>query len=142
MEEYDSSSRLYAIWKGIKRRCDNPNYHSFDNYGGRGISLCDEWRDFKVFARWSIENGYNDSLTIERIDNNGIYEPSNCKWADRVEQNNNTSRNHFVEVDGGLYTLAELERIYGIKQNTILYRLKRGWTPEAAVSGKVQVHKR
>lgn len=130
----DSYTRLYSIWKGIKRRCLNPNYHHFDDYGGRGISICDEWANsFKDFKSWAIKNGYADELSIERIDVNKGYSPQNCIWANRIEQNNNTRRNHLVEYNGAVYTIAELSRVCGIKQNTLLYRLRRGWSVEEAV---------
>lgn len=138
----DSSTRLYSIWKGIKRRCTNENYPHFENYGGRGIQICDEWLDFKTFKVWALENGYTDSLTIERKDNEKGYCPENCVWADRVEQNNNTRRNHFVEYQGGLYTIAELSRVCGIAQNTLLYRIRRGWTVEDAASRSVEKRKK
>ena len=135
-QKYNSSSRLYAIWKGIKRRCNNLNYHHFENYGGRGISVCDEWNSsFELFAEWADKNGYN-----EKVDTDKGYCPENCKWADRIEQNNNTRRNHFIEYQGCTYTIAELSKIFGINQNTLLYRIRRGWKINDALETKVNVH--
>lgn len=142
MPEYDSRSRLYAIWKGIIRRCENENTHNFGIYGGKGVIVCKEWRKFPAFREWAVANGYEDNLTIERVNINGNYEPSNCIWADRVVQNNNTSRNHFIEWNGGIYTIAELSRISGIKQNTLLYRIRRGWSADDAMSVPVEKKQR
>lgn len=85
-----SNTRLYTIWQGMKQRCNYSKHKDFYNYGGRGITVCDEWsHDFKSFYDWSILNGYDDSLTIDRIDNDKGYSPTNCKWATAKEQRQN-----------------------------------------------------
>ena len=90
-----SHHRLFGIWSGMKTRCYNPNNKDFKDYGGRGITICAEWlADFQRFYDWAMKNGYQDSLTIDRKDVNGNYEPSNCKWATRAEQSRNQRRTH------------------------------------------------
>lgn len=88
-----SKLKLYNRWKTIKARCYNPKVQAYKNYGGRGITMCDEWKnDFQLFYKWAINNGYQENLTIDRINNNGNYEPNNCRWTTMAEQNKNKRR--------------------------------------------------
>lgn len=111
----------------MKNRCyyqRNPNYA---DYGGRGIRVCDEWRNsFAEFYKWAMASGYDDSLSLDRIDNNGDYCPSNCKWSTRIEQANNKRNNRFVEIDGVAMTITQWAKASGVPQQTISYRYHKG----------------
>lgn len=100
-------TRLYKIWHGMKNRCewDSPKNRQWKNYGGRGITLCKEWHEFSNFRDWSLNNGYADNLTIDRIDVNGNYEPSNCRWATMKTQGNNRRDNHYITYQGRTQSL-------------------------------------
>lgn len=119
-----SRTRLYHIWRGMLVRCYNPNDSGYKYYGGRGITMCDEWKnDVNAFSKWAMSNGYRDDLTIDRIDVNGNYEPSNCRWATIKEQENNRRNNHFVTYKGETHTIAEWSEIIGMNHQTLYNRL-------------------
>ncbi len=126
-----SYTRLSSIWRAMKGRCYNPNSYAYHNYGGRGIKVCDEWKnDFVSFYNWAIANGYDEHLSIDRIDVNGDYEPANCRWADKSTQANNTRCNRKIEYDGKVQTVSQWSAETGIKSSTIRRRLSLGWTIE------------
>lgn len=102
------SERLYGIWCNMKSRCSNQKTKSYKNYGGRGITVCDEWSEsFTSFRKWALENGYSNGLTIERVDVNKGYSPENCSFIPKSEQSRNTRRCHFVTYKGETKTLSE-----------------------------------
>ena len=137
--EYDRYSRLYSIWRHMKERCHNENHIAFPRYGGRGISVCDQWKnDFFQFKEWSLKNGYREDLTIDRIDNDGNYCPENCRWATRTEQQNNRAVNHFLTFKGETHTIAEWSRIIGMSRITIRSRIREGWTIEEALTRPIR----
>lgn len=134
-----SKTRLNKIYCHMKERCCNPNNKDYKHYGGRGITICQEWIDNpKKFYDWSLSNGYDASLTIERIDVNGNYEPSNCRWATRKEQANNTRRNSLYTINGETHTLSQWAEIAGKNVSTICRRIKCGWEIEEAVFGELK----
>lgn len=131
------NTRLYRIWANIKTRCYNLKDPHFERWGKRGISMCDEWKnDFKSFYDWAISNGYSDDLTIDRIDNNGNYEPSNCRWITVAEQNKNKRNVKFITYKGETKTIPEWTKELGLGKETIRERLKRGWSESEVIEGK------
>lgn len=128
----DKKSRLYNIWCNIKSRCYNPKNQDFDRYGGRGISMFEQWRDnYSEFKDWAVNNGYDDALTIDRIDVNGNYCPSNCRWVDMVAQANNRTNTIYIEYRGESHTCAEWSVLTGINYDTLNDRYNRGLTGDA-----------
>lgn len=120
------NTKLYDIWKTIKQRCFNPNCNSYHNYGGRGITICENWKDnYNSFYQWSIENGYKEGLTIDRIDNNGNYEPSNCRWTTRLVQGNNTRTNKYITINNETKSLADWCRFYNISYFLVQQRINK-----------------
>lgn len=120
-------TRLFRIWNNIKTRVYNHNISNFKNYGGRGIKLCEEWHDFQKFHKWALENGYSKTLSIDRINVNGNYEPNNCRWVYQKVQANNTRRNKYILLNGITKTLKEWSEYYNINYRTVRDRLKRKW---------------
>ena len=133
-----SNTRLYKIWGNMKSRCYNPNSARFSSYGMRGISVCEEWKNnFQSFYEWAITNGYNDTLSIDRIDVNGNYCPENCRWATSKEQGNNKSDSRFLTYKGKTQTLAQWAEENGIKTTTLHARINYyNWDIEKALTTK------
>ena len=132
------NTRLYNIWRDMKWRCNSPKSKRHKFYYDKGIKVCQEWQeDFMNFYDWAMANGYKDNLTLDRINNNGNYEPKNCRWATITEQNNNQSNNIRIKYNESEYTLSELSKIYNIKRATLYDRIKRGWTIDEALNRKV-----
>lgn len=131
-----SRSRLYRIWNGMIQRCINPNDDSYERYGGRGIVVCEDWlNSFESFYAWAMASGYEDDLSIDRMDFNLDYAPTNCKWSTPKEQANNKSDNINITIGGVTKTLREWCPEYGISYATAWKRIRRmGWSPEEAVT--------
>ena len=116
----DVGTKLYNHWRGMKSRCYYNKNKDFANYGGRGIVVCDEWKnDYLTFKNWSLTNGYQDGLTLDRINVNGNYEPSNCRWIDNISQQNNKRNNRVIKYKNNNYTISELSRVLGINYSTL-----------------------
>ena len=129
--------RLWGIYHGMKKRCYNENCKRYKDYGGRGIKVCSEWLEtFDNFADWAYRNGYEENLTIDRIDNDKDYAPDNCRWATNKQQCNNTRRNIKIEYKGETKTISEWCEHLGLNYYTVQKRLKNGWSVQRALEEK------
>ena len=131
-----SQDRIYMVWQDMKRRCYNRNRPNYPLYGGRGIKVCNEWLNFNNFYEWAIKNGYNDSLTIERRDNEKNYCPENCHWIPKNEQARNMRTNNLLTANGETHPLNTWVNITGIPNTTIRWRLMSGWSIDEALGFK------
>jgi hypothetical protein len=137
-----SETRIYHVWNGMIGRCTHESYPSFKVYGGRGIEVCPEWRNsFEAFKEWAMANGYADNLTLDRLDGNGNYEPSNCRWATVKEQNSNKVNNHLVTFNGQTKTVSQWAEELGMKTQTLFSRFKRNWSVERALTTQTRGRK-
>lgn len=126
-----AGTRLYRAWTNMRNRCNRKADKEYKHYGGRGIKVCEEWKnDFETFKEWALSNGYYDNLTLDRIDTNGNYEPNNCRWITRKAQNNNMTTNVRLTYNGITHNLSEWSEITGISYPTIQGRVRRGWKTE------------
>lgn len=130
-----SGSKIYHVHNTMNSRCYDKKNIVFRNYGGRGISVCDEWKGSKGFGnflKWSLENGYKEGLSIDRIDVNGNYEPCNCRWVTQKEQGNNTRTNRILEYNGERHTAMQWSEKLNIPYKRLMKRLYSGWSIEKA----------
>lgn len=130
-----SSTRTYATWEHMIDRCTNPNNKRYSDYGGRGIVVCERWRKFECFMQDMGERP--DGCTLDRIDVNGNYEPSNCRWATPKEQQRNLRSNHLVDVNGEPVTISEAAELTGMNHEVIRSRLRRGWSTDESLARPV-----
>ena len=135
-------TRLYGIYTLMKQRCYNPHKDNYYLYGGRGIKVCDAWKnDFKTFYDWAYSNGYTDKMTIDRINVNGNYEPSNCRWITMYEQQSNKRNNVFLTFNGKTQIIQRWSEELGISAIRISRRLKTGWSVERALTEPINISK-
>ena len=133
--------RLYNVWRGVIDRCCNRNSKYYSRYGGRGISICEEWRhDYSKFREWALSTGYDDKArkyecTLDRVNNDGGYYPENCRWVNMKGQCNNRSSNHRITYNNVSHTISEWSRITGVRKDTLRRRIfKYGWSVERALT--------
>lgn len=136
----DCFARLYFVWLDMRARCNNPKDISYDNYGAKGVKVCEEWiHDYPSFKKWAMENGYNSKAsrgecTLDRIDNTKGYSPQNCRWVNMKIQSNNKSTTKFLTVNGETHSYSEWAEITGIPRSRIYQRVKYGWPAEDVLS--------
>ena len=135
LKHHGSGTRLYGIWRSMIRRCEDPNDCNYARYGMKGIRVSSEWHEFERFRDWAMKNGYKDTLSIDRIENNGPYADWNCRWADLFTQANNRSNNRVIFYNGESRTLAEWCRVLGLKYKTVHRRLANGHSVKESFSG-------
>lgn len=129
-----SKHPLYAVFHGMKRRCYLKTSQDYIYYGGRGIRICEDWlSNFESFYEWALSSGYERGLSIDRIDVNGNYEPSNCRWVTMKVQNRNTRQNNVIEINGKFKCLSEWCEHLNISLSTVKYRVRRGWDVKDAL---------
>ena len=129
---------LYKVWQTMKQRCTNPNCRGYQWYGAKGVKVCEDWQDVESFYRWAVSHGYQEGLTLDRIEITGDYEPKNCRWITMSEQQTNKSSNHLIEYNGEKRTLTEWSNLLGIPRTTLSNRLNTlGWSVERTFGGIV-----
>lgn len=123
----ETKTRLYNIWHGMKKRCSTPSDTSYKNYGAKGIRVCKEWLDsYENFRGWALSNGYEEHLTLDRIESDKNYSPDNCRWANWITQGRNRSSNVFVNFKGKKMTLSQVAEEIGESREMVWYRHKHG----------------
>lgn len=129
-----SQTKLYRVWRSMRDRCNNSNHHAYESYGGRGITICNEWNKlFLPFYEWAIAYGYKEGLSIDRINNDKGYEPKNCRWATRSQQQCNRRGNRWVTYNGETLTVSQWARMTGMLVGSICDRLDAGWSDAEAI---------
>lgn len=136
-----SKDKLYYVWKSMRERTQRKKCKDYPYYGGRGISVCDEWSDYAKFKEWALNSGYKEGLEIDRENNNGDYCPDNCRWSTRKEQNNNTRANRIITYNGESHTVAQWAEIKNISYSALQHRLDRNWDVEKILTTPMRTAK-
>ena len=130
----ETKTRLYQIWAGMRKRCNNPNASNYSNYGGRGITVCEEWDDYTSFRDWALSHGYSDSMSIDRVNVDTGYSPNNCRWVGSVAQANNRRTSKLISMNGVTHTIAEWAKELNIPYKTLWKKLRAGKKLEEIIS--------
>ena len=133
-----TNTRLYSIWRNMKCRCSCPTASKYEIYGGKGISVCPDWKRFEGFRDWALLHGYSDDLSIDRINSNGNYCPENCRWVSYKVQANNTSQNHIISFCGKSMDISEWAEYLGFSYKVLSERIRRGWSIKRAFTTSTQ----
>ncbi len=136
-DESGKKRRLYGIWVRMRQRCRDTHSSDYERYGGRGITVCEEWQRFVIFHRWALANGYCRSFTIDRIDNDGDYAPENCRWITAAEQAQNKRNSRNITFNGETRILAEWSRLLSMSHSLLRYRITR-WGIERAFTAPIR----
>lgn len=128
-----TGTRLYTIWLSMRKRCTNSKEKDYQYYGAKGIKISSEWSTFDTFRDWSLSHGYDDSLTIDRIDVNGDYCPSNCRWITFAEQCRNRTNNRQVTINGEAKLITDWIKESPVSMTTVYDRMRKGWPVEDAL---------
>lgn len=133
---------LYRVWSNMRQRCNNPNNPEYHLYGERGITICAEWdNDYETFETWALENGYQIGLSIDRIDNDAEYSPTNCRWTDAKTQSNNQRKTILLTYNGKTQPLSYWADEFGISRNVLKCRIRAGWPVERALTEPIHTEK-
>lgn len=135
---YGKLPRIYRIWARMKQRCMDPKVKEYYRYGGRGISVCKEWLEFEPFYKWAMANGYRDDLTIDRINNDGNYEPGNCRWVTYQEQVINSTSSKLITYKGETKNIKNWAKTLGIPYTALMHRIRKGWSIERAFTQPIR----
>lgn len=127
----ETNTKLYGVWCSMKSRCYNPNVKYFKDYGGRGITVCQEWREsYESFRDWALSHGYKDGLSIDRIENDSGYSPGNCRWVTRAVQSNNRRSNNMLTLNGETHSISEWAKLLNVNSRRLYNRYYSGWDAE------------